>query len=400
MQVTRLTLSNFRNYVKLDLSLPSGLMVIHGDNAQGKTNLLEAICILAFSRSPRAGKEGELLSWASDPLEPTATRIIGEVQRRDDSVTVEIALMAAAGRSNAPTEQAADEDEALFAVAPGVQKRIRINGLGKRAMDMLGTLRVVLFRPEDLALVTGAPSERRRALDMLLAQMDYRYPRSLQRYSRALQQRNHLLRRIAKEMAGVAELVPWDQVIATEGGYLLAQRYQALDRLGTLAAEAHARLSSSVEQLTVGYESTVPLDKTASPNAESFTNAILARLAAAQRRDIIIGQTTVGPHRDDLLFNIDRAPLGSYGSRGQQRTATLAWKLAEARYIREMTNDDPVVLLDDIFSEMDARRRSALLETVTGYQQVLLTTTGADVKDLDMEPAATYRVQAGQLSPG
>lgn len=395
MYVTHLLLSNFRNYRSLALALPQGLVLIRGDNAQGKTNLLEAVCILAFSRSPRATREGELLAWGAHTEEPVATRIVGEVQRAADRVTVEIALMAAQGRQISSSLSIVGDEEPLWAAAPGVQKRIRVNGLPKRAIDLLGTLRVVLFRPEDLVLISGAPPERRKALDMLLAQMDHRYPRSLQRYSRILLQRNHLLRRIAQEQASIDELMPWDETLAAEGGYLLAQRYLALERLSALADESHAQLSDSQEQLTIRYEPTV--QPATGTTADVLTSALLERLAEVRRRDIALGQTTVGPHRDDLIFSINRAPLSAYGSRGQQRTATLAWKLAEARYAREVTGEDPVVLLDDIFSELDGQRRAALLETVQGYQQVVLTTTGVDLQELPINPTASFVIRAGQF---
>ena len=399
MHVTRFSLAYFRNYKSLDLALPQGLVLLQGDNAQGKTNLLEAVCVLALSRSPRAGREGELLSWDSRSDQTVATRIFGEVKRAADPVTIEVTLMAKAGASPlASVDQSDDEEDGLLATAPGVQKRLRVNGVPRRAIDLLGQLRVVLFRPEDMALVTGTPSDRRRTLDILLSQMKHRYPRSLQRYSRTVQQRNHLLRRIAEGQATVDELAPWDAALAAEGSYLLLQRQRAVERLSALAGESHGLLSGDREQLMVSYEPTVRTQEDAAlQTAEALAQAIMNRLIEVRRRDIALGQTTVGPHRDDLVFSLDRALLNTYGSRGQQRTATLAWKLAEARYAREVTGEDPVVLLDDIFSEMDATRRSALLEAVQSYQQVLLTTTDIDTGELKEAPAATFTVRAGRI---
>ncbi len=297
MHVARFSLAYFRNYKSLDLALPQGLVLLQGDNAQGKTNLLEAVCVLALSRSPRAGREGELLSWDSRSDQTVATRIFGEVERAADPVTIEVTLMAKAGASPmASVDQSDDEEDGLLATAPGVQKRLRVNGVPRRAIDLLGQLRVVLFRPEDMALVTGTPSDRRRTLDILLSQMEHRYPRSLQRYSRTVQQRNHLLRRIAEGQASIDELAPWDAALAAEGSYLLLQRQRAVERLSALAGESHGLLSGDREQLMVSYEPTVRTQEDAAlQTAEALAQAIMDRLTEVRRRDIALGQTTVGP---------------------------------------------------------------------------------------------------------
>ncbi len=402
MRVTELSLANFRNYHAVNVKdIPGGFVVLQGDNAQGKTNLLEALFLLATSRSPRARRDGELIAWDTPQDGTAATRLFGRIQRSDGAVAIELLLMGRpeAGPSAAP--DATEDEMPVPAAQSGVQRRLRINGAPKRALDLLGNLTVALFRPEDLELITGPPSGRRRAIDILLSQVDPRYPRSLQRYGRALIQRNHLLRRIADHRAAPDELAPWDETLAKEGAFILERRRSALDRLAQLAAAAHRPLSGHREELTAGYAATVPLSGHAADGlGEAPSQQFLARLAQVRPRDIALGQTTVGPHRDDLTLQVNGAPVAAYGSRGQQRTLALAWKLAEAEYLRETTAQDPVLLLDDVFSELDAHRRGCVLDVAQVYEQVFVTTTGAELSGQAVPANARFLVRAGTLTPG
>ena len=220
-----------------------------------------------------------------------------------------------------------------------------------------------------------------------------------QRYSRALVQRNHLLRRIADRRASLDQLAPWDEVLAKEGAFLLDQRRSALAQLARLASAAQAPLSGHREELTAAYAATVALPGTPNGAGETQVQSFLARLAAVRSRDVALKQTTIGPHRDDLNLLVNGVPAAAYGSRGQQRTLALAWKLAEAEYLRQSTGQDPVLLLDDVFSELDTHRRGYVLEAARGYEQVFVTTTGAELGGQPVPSDARFLVRAGTLTP-
>lgn len=394
MYLSRLRLTNFRNYASLDLTPPPGLVVLVGENAQGKTNLLEAVFFVATSRSPRTARDAEVIAWQAPGDGPRVARVEATVQRADRTVTLDVTVMERPGGSGRPPPAREDDEEAFVAATPGALKRIRINGVPKRAMDLLGHLPVALFRPEDVDLVSGPPANRRRTLDILLAQLDPRYPRALQRYARAVAQRNHLLRRVSERRASADQLAPWDELLAKEGSYLVQQRLAALERLSPLAAAAHTTLSGGRDRLTMGY-AVAAGGGTAAATEPGFR----AALAAALHRDLALGQTTVGPHRDDVTLLINGAPAAGYGSRGQQRSIALAWRLAEASYLRERAHEPPVVLLDDVLSELDEHRRQAVVSAMEGFEQVFLTTTGVELGPLGRRAAASWRVVAGTLLP-
>ncbi len=380
MYVSRVSLVNFRNYASLEVHLPAGLVLLQGENAQGKSNFLEALHYLATSRSPRTGTDVDLIG----PYDPDfrVARAGARVVLAGGETSVEITLMG-------PAE-----------TGP-VRKQIRVNGVPHRAFDLLGALRMVLFRPEDLDLVNGAPAGRRRALDILLSQIDPAYPRALQRYNRVVLQRNHLLRRIGAGGASQEELSIWDEPLAQHGGFLLEQRCKAVARLGPLSAGQYRSLSDGREAFSCSYVSTIPnviLSEAKNLEGAGREDAFPQALRDSRRRDLALGQTTVGPHRDDLDFQGGERPAASFASRGQQRSAALAWKLAEGEYLRESTGEDPVVLLDAVLSERDEPRRRAVLAAAGAYQQVLLTTTGVELRELTLEPAAWFEVKAGTVS--
>ncbi|MBI2887659.1 MAG: DNA replication/repair protein RecF [Chloroflexi bacterium] len=399
MYVSRLSLAGFRNYRALDVVLPPGLVVLQGENAQGKTNLLEALFILATSRSPRTTREGELIAWSNGQGGSAVTQLAAMVQHASEAVRLEVTLVARPEAPKVAQPAPEGEEETLLAPARGVQKRLRVNGVARRAVDYLGALRVVLFRPEDLELVTGPPAGRRRALDILLSQMDRRYTRALQRYARLLVQRNSLLRRVGQGLASHDELAPWDASLAREGASILSFRLRALEALAPAAAAFHQPLSGGAESLAVSYACTLGGSSQDLMAQEDLAGRFMEQLRASQARDVALGQTTTGPHRDDLELRINRAPANAYGSRGQQRTVALAWKLAEAQYLRAATGEDPVVLLDDVLSELDAGRRRCVLEASQEYQQVLLTSTGAELASEALRAAASFHVKNGQLTP-
>jgi DNA replication and repair protein RecF len=381
MRLTRLSLHNFRNYVRLDLDLPPGVSLLQGDNAQGKTNLLESIYYLATSRSPHAGSDRELVNWLAVEQEPLPyARLVGQVKKAGGESTIEITL----------TQQ--PNNGARY------RKQIRLNGVARRAMDLLGQLNVVLFLPEDIALVSGPPSGRRRYLDAALCQIDPAYCRSLSRYNQIVTQRNALLRDLRERGGDSAQLAFWDERLVDNGAHLVARRWDALLALGGLAHDVHGRLTGAAEQLRLSYEPSVEMDGPA--DKDGVGEAFRTQLQVLRRREIAAGMTLVGPHRDEVRFLINGVDCGVYGSRGQQRTAALSLKLAEVSLMRRETGEQPVLLLDDVLSELDEHRRRFLLHTLeNGAEQAVITTTDLHtLPEAFLQGAQLWKVELGRLS--
>ena len=389
MYVVHLSLREFRNYRELDLQLQPGTTLFYGPNAAGKTTLLEAVYYLATTRSPRTSAARELINWDQQGelgLAPF-TRIVAAIQRQHERISIELAL-----------QRRQDSDGMLL---PTTSTTIRINKTARRALDLVGQLRVVLFTPLDIELVMGSPSVRRRWLDVMLSQLDGRYVRALAEYSKVVLQRNALLRswregRRPRPDEARRQLHYWDKQLATTGAYLLAERWRATEEINEQATPIHAEISGDRQPLKLTYISTV--------NAQGHDRALW--LAAFQeqietglRDELERGQTLIGPHRDDAQFTLGNVDIGIYGSRGQQRSLTLALKLAEAELMRARTADAPVLLLDDILSELDAVRRAHLLQFIDRPDQQTLI-TAADLADFDpsfLARIGRVRVEHGQV---
>jgi len=389
LYVRRLQLVNFRNYRDLDLSLSPGKLVFLGDNAQGKSNLLEAVYLLASARSARAGQDAEMVGRAAETVEQPFARAVASVERSAGPVQVEALIVGAPRLAGGQALRAG--------------KRLRVNGMPRRAVDLVGQLRAVLFTADDLNIISGGPAERRRFLDLMLSQADRRYYAALQRYGRVLQQRNAVLRRIREGLAGSDELAFWDESLAREGGVIVASRLSVAGRLASEASRAHRYLSGAAESLTTTYKPRLGDEWEALVSAGGHDAAGVQRLLAAailssRRRDVAAGASLVGPHRDDVFIEINGAPAAAFGSRAQIRTASLALRLAEARLLREDIADAPVVLLDDIVSELDGRRRRSVLEGIADFDQVWLTATDASSLAPDfLSEAHVFQVSEGTL---
>ncbi len=364
-------MTNFRNYERLEIDLPPHRMVLQGDNAQGKTNLLEAIYLLATAKSHRTTAERELINWATPRDGFGIARLLAQVQKGSGSLRVEIALV---GAYHSP-------DEAVH-----VQKRIRINGVPRRAIDLVGQVNVVIFSSQDIDLIGGAPSLRHRYLDLTNCQIDSRYLRALQQYNKVLLQRNHLLRLIGERRAEEGQLDFWDRELVENGSYLIMKRQPMVAELDELARPIHRQLTSG-ENLNIVY-------------LPSVTGDFHQRLKDVRKKEIAHRVSLVGPHRDDLAFLVNDVDMNIYGSRGQQRSIALSIKLAEASFIRSKIADYPILLLDDVLSELDAARRHHLLESIAAYQQVIITTTDLDRFDPGfLAEAALFRVSEGRINP-
>lgn len=383
--ISHLSLTNFRNYRHLELILPPCLVVIQGDNAQGKTNLLEAILVLATTKSHRASSDRDLVYQnAAQDGQPFA-RLLAEVQRERGDIKVEIALR---GESAIPP----GEPTSVL-----VRKRIRVNGIYRRAVDLIGQVNAVIFSAQDIDLTGGTPSLCRRYLDSVSSQTDPRYLRSLQQYQKVLLQRNHLLRLLQEHKAQLEQLEFWDQELVQSGSYLIQHRQCLVAALNDLAEGIHHELSGGSERLKMVYRPSVGEENEGIGEIESQFRQALHRLRG---KEIVQGMTSAGPHRDTLQFEVNEADVGRYGSRGQQRTTALSLKLAEAKYVHTQAGDAPILLLDDVLSELDQVRCQHLLEFVIPFQQVLITTTDLDrFEPSILSQAAQFRVRQGNIEP-
>lgn len=398
MHVTTLALRNFRNFQQLDLKLHPGTTLIYGPNASGKTSLLEALFYLATTRSPRAGNDREMIHWnaQAEAGAPPFARLAADVQRSNDSLHLEVIVqLKNIADPAAPTQ---------LTHTGATQKRIRFNQRTVRSIDIIGQLRVVLFTPADLMLVEGSPSERRRYLDITLSQLDPRYVRTLSHYNKLLQQRNSLLRAWREQRRPIRaidqELGYWDKEIATSAGYILAERVRAVADLNGLVGTLFQNISGGTEPLTIHYQSSC--DITSMVNADEIEQQIINHFQRTRQEELGRGLTLIGPHRDDLLFTVGGINLGIYGSRGQQRSVALALKLGEAALMHQRSGETPVLLLDDILSELDIQRRNHVLEVIEyPGQQTLLSAT--DLGGFDaafLQRMHSLRVENGKIYGG
>jgi DNA replication and repair protein RecF len=455
MFVHQLTLDEFRNYAHLSLEMPEGMLVIQGDNASGKTSLLEAVYLLATTRSPRTQSDLELINFAApnDLGSPPFARVQAHVARARGELEVEILIV----RSEEP------EGPSGVAGAAQARKRIKVNGVARRALDLIGQVNVVLFTPQDVDLVTGPPAVRRRYMDVTVSQMDHRYVRLLSQYMKVLAQRNSLLKSIREQGRNplsrdvAEEMAYWNEELVTHGAFIVLRREVFSTRLSARAEATHHLLAGTEAangtgdtrqmlrerrptaemRFQLAYNSDVspfargklmpdllaqieeetaiiglgddhsvsdPSLRGRIPHLDSHLESIAAefkqQLEELRVQEVRRGVSLLGPHRDDLLFKIGDLPLAAYGSRGQQRTAVLALKLAEVDLMTAETGDTPILLLDDIMSELDATRRAYLLSTIGSreYQSLITATdlTGFDREFL--ERARLLEVRQGEVN--
>ena len=360
-------LLDLRGYASLDATFGPGPHLVWGPNAAGKTSLLEAMVLLAWGRSHRTSADGELIRWGAE-----LARVEGVV----GSETIEVAVVRAGATGTAG------------------RKRIRVNGLGRRAAGLAGLLRVVLFAPEEMLLIAGSPSLRRAVIDQLATAGSRAYADHLATYGRTLQQRNGLLRAIREDGAARDELRFWDASFLDAGAAIVAERRRMLEIVAEPLAAAHAEIApdeASAGRLTLRYETNAP-----PLPGESPRDALARRLAETADKEIWNGSTLIGPHRDDLVFEFGGRDLATFASRGQQRTAILALKLAELDVVTGIDGRPPLLLLDDVFSELDPERRSHLVRRIAALPQAFITTTTLDDLDASLRAVATaWEVRVG-----
>lgn len=402
MHIEHLSLTNFRNYARLELSLPAtSPVVLHGANAQGKTSLLESIYYLATCKSPYTTSDRQLIHWRAENDPIPYARLSAEVCTRNHPLNrIEMTLVLE--RNNDGVQR--------------FRKVIKLNGVEKRVMDMVGLLNVVLFLPQDLTLVEGSPADRRRFMDDTLGQVDRAYLQAVDTFEKILPQRNALLRRIADKQASPRELAYWDEQIVQYGSIIIAGRQKFLRELEYNAQRAHLELTGKREILTLRYQpSFVPtfagdgqlsfnapgLDLHRDLDHEQIAPQFADKLKAEQNESIHRGMTLSGPHRDELRLFINDRDVGLYGSRGQARTSVMAFKLAELAWMREKIGEWPILLLDEMVAELDAERRAYLLDRIDGVTQTLATTTELDIfTESFLNRATVWHVTDGQIDTG
>ena len=383
MHLARLNLVNFRAFRRLEVDVPAGPTLVIGANAQGKTTILEAVYLLAIAKSFRAENEREVVNWeASSTLEQAA--VDGLVQRDEGRSRIIVGyqpyLRARVGASDG-------------APVHSVRKEVRVDGVRRTAAELVGLLNVVLFSAEDIRLVQGSPSVRRRYLDILISQSSPVYLRALQRYQKVLHQRNQLLKLIRDGRARGRELTFWDDQLVESGSLIVQQRAQTMAVLAQTAKVTLQELTGGAEELRLEYlPSIAPVD-----GVEACAAAFLKGLETSREREVRLGSTALGPHRDDFQLLVNGADMGVYSSRGQARTLALTLRLSEARYLSAYKGE-PLVLLDDILSELDVRRRAQVLERVLVYGQSVITATDLEpFSDEYLSIASVFQLRDGEL---
>lgn len=340
MWVKELSIQNFRNFKGLQVNLKNNINVVYGDNANGKTNLIEAIYLCATGKSQRAGHDRELVSFGKTEAHLQATVLEGQ----DNSAQLKI-------------------DVHLF--SEGKKKGIAVDHVPiKKLSQLFGLFLVVIFTPEDLRIVKAGPAERRTFMDIELCQLSGTYYHALHRYYKALRQRNNLLKSIYKDRSLADTLSVWDTPLCEYGSQIMQHRLNFVQDIGDIASRIHSNITGKKESLSLHYRPQV-------------TSDYEERIKRSAERDILLGNTSVGIHKDDLAFVINGNDVRTYGSQGQQRTAALSVKLAEIELIKARTRSTPVLLLDDVLSELDESRQGFLFKHI-GEIQTILTCTGVE----------------------
>lgn len=384
MRLLELEVTGYRNLNHLELAFPGDRAVFVGENAQGKSNLLEAIYILATMRAARAETDAQVVSRAAFDEVLPAARVVGHVSTAAGPLKIEVTVVARAA-----------------AGGPVGTKTVKVNGVAKRMSDAIGRMTAVLFTADDLEMISGAPSLRRRYLDTTLAQVEPHYANARSRFERVLTQRNSLLKRIREGVAQEDELAFWDQELTRHGAVLFHRRAQATGTISRLARTAHSGLAPG-EALSVAYK---PRIESLPAEIESLTEdevlaAYTRALASGVGRDVAAGMTLSGPHRDDIEFALDDFAVAGFASRAQQRTVALSLRLAEAKFLEERRGEAPLLLLDDILSEMDAARRRTVLAAIGDVDQMMVTGTDWDRFPAEfLAGASLFAVEAGLVQP-
>ena len=358
MKIRSLKLKNYRNYDLLKLDFDGAANIFYGDNAQGKTNILEAVYISGTTKSHRGAKDRELIRFGQDE-----SHIEAVVEKNGIDYQLDMHL-----KKNSP-------------------KGIAINKMPiRKASELFGIVNFVFFSPEDLNIIKNGPSERRRFIDMELSQLDRVYLSNLTNYNRIVNQRNHLLKSMGMGGELKDTLEVWDMQLIQYGDKIIERRKEFLDRVNEIISSIHKKLTGDREEIQVIYE----------PSNGNLT--LEQALQKNRERDIRIKSTSAGPHRDDICFMVGGLDIRRYGSQGQQRTAALSLKLSEIELVKQAAKDTPVLLLDDVLSELDKHRQNYLLDSINDIQTLITCTGVEDFVNHRFYINKVFHVHGGQVT--
>ena len=398
MQLTHLSLTNFRNFTRLDIDVPGGTVMLVGNNAQGKTSLLEAIYFLATLTSFHASSDRQLINFIEARADLAVGRIVADFSRGKENHRIEVRIIQEPNSQNG---------------AKHLRKEVLLDGVKRKASEVIGQFNAVLFLPQMMGVIEGSPEERRRYLNLALAQVISHYQAALAEYNKALLQRNALLKQLYERKGDASQLDYWDDQLTTFGSQLIHARIRAVQELERLAARTHRELTHANEVLRLSYQPAydplpqspgqfaLPLDAAVDRcgfSQEQIRKGFLESLGKLRYEEIARGVTTIGPHRDELRFLANGIDMGTYGSRGQARSAILAMKIAEVAWMNAKSGHWPILLLDEVLAELDTERRFDLLARLDQAEQVLLSTTDLNLFDPEyVKKAVVWRVAGGRV---
>ena len=357
MIIKELELKDYRNYKELSIDFDAGTNILFGDNAQGKTNILEAIYLSATTKSHKGSKDSDIINF--DKNEAHIRSVVSK-----DGIESKIDMHLRASKS----------------------KVIAIDGTKiKKAADLLGLINVVFFSPEDLSIIKNGPGERRRFADMELCQLDNFYLYNLSNYNKIINQRNKLLKDIYFNPGLKETLSIWDSQLISYGSKIIERRKMFAEQISDILQKYHYKLSGGRENIVIKYEPNVEIDE------------YEKKMSISQERDISAKMTNVGPHRDDFSFIVNGIDIRKFGSQGQQRTAALALKLSEIELVKKMVKDNPILLLDDVLSELDSNRQNYLLDCIGDIQTIITCTGLDDFIDNNFKINKSFKVTNGEV---
>ncbi len=357
MEIKSIELKNFRNYTLQKVSFKSGLNILEGKNAQGKTNLLEAVFLCAIGKSPRTNKEKDLLKWNEQ-----VGKVTVEFNKKSGTKKIELYLFS------------------------NQNKAIKINGVPiKKLGELMGELNAIYFSPDELKLVKESPDERRRFMDIDLCQFNKNYFYALNKYNKILNQRNKLLK--SGNLQSIKETISiWNEQLSEQACYIILKRLELIEKLKVFAERAHYYLTDNQEQMVLSYVGLTDTDK------NTLKEKLIKLYESSLEKDLNLGYTTVGPHRDDIKIIVNNVDIRHFGSQGQQRSCALSLKLAELEIFKSNLGEYPVLLLDDVLSELDEFRREKLLKIINNFQTLLTCTE----YNLNL-PANVQKVKSGTI---
>lgn len=368
MYIKNLALVNYRNYEKTELTFENKVNVILGENAQGKTNVMESIFVLSMAKSHRTSNDKELIKWDEE-----YAKITGDLERKSGLFTLELVISKKG-------------------------KKAKHNHIEQQKLSQyVGAMNTVMFAPEDLNLVKGSPQVRRRFIDMEIGQVSPVYMHDLTRYQKILHQRNQYLKQLQlRKQSDQALLDVLTMQLSEAAAKILKKRFEFLQLLQKWAEPIHQGISRGIETLKIEYKNSI--DVSENEELSKMIEAYQEKFDKIKNREIDRGVTLAGPHRDDLVFYVNDKDVQTFGSQGQQRTTALSLKLAEIELIHSEIGEYPILLLDDVLSELDDYRQSHLLNTIQGKVQTFVTTTSIDGINHDtLKEAATYKVVSGEI---